>query len=73
MRVGNWKLHVPHKWRRVVTQGKDGQPGKQDSPKIDLSLYNLKDDIGEKIISSSNTHRSLSMGNSQNLDLHIKQ
>ncbi|MFK7790738.1 MAG: sulfatase [Phycisphaeraceae bacterium] len=47
VRVGDWKLHVPHKWRRVVTQGKDGQPGKQDFPKIGLSLYNLKDDIGE--------------------------
>ena len=47
VRVGDWKLHVPHKWRRVVTKGKDGQPGKQDYPKIELSLYNLKDDIGE--------------------------
>jgi len=47
VRVGDWKLHVPHKWRRVATQGKDGQPGKQDFPKIGLSLYNLKDDIGE--------------------------
>ncbi len=47
VRVGDWKLHLPHKWRRVVTQGKDGHPGKQDFPKIGLSLYNLKDDIGE--------------------------
>lgn len=47
VRLGDWKLHVPHKWRRVVTKGKDGQPGKQDYPEIGLSLYNLKDDIGE--------------------------
>lgn len=47
VRVGDWKLHVPHKWRRVVTKGKDGQPGRQDYPKIELSLFNLKNDIGE--------------------------
>jgi arylsulfatase A-like enzyme len=47
VRVGDWKLHVPHKWRKVVTQGKDGQPGEQAYPKIELSLFNLKDDIGE--------------------------
>lgn len=47
VRDGDWKLHVPHKWRKVVTKGNDGQPGKQAYPKIGLSLYNLKDDIGE--------------------------
>lgn len=47
VRVGDWKLHVPHKWRKVVTKGKDGQPGKQAFPKIELSLFNLKDDLGE--------------------------
>lgn len=47
VRVADWKLHLPHKWRKVVTKGKDGQPGKQAYPKIELSLYNLKDDIGE--------------------------
>ncbi|MGB0766361.1 MAG: sulfatase family protein [Phycisphaeraceae bacterium] len=47
VRVGDWKLHIEHKYRRVVTQGKDGQPGKQDYPTLPLSLFNLKDDIGE--------------------------
>ncbi|MEM6504758.1 MAG: sulfatase [Planctomycetota bacterium] len=47
VRVDDWKLHVPHKWRRVVTKGKDGQPGRQDYPTIGLSLYNLRDDVGE--------------------------
>ncbi len=47
VRVGDWKLHVPHGWRRVVEKGKDGQPGPVDHPKIELSLFNLKDDIGE--------------------------
>lgn len=47
VRVGDWKLHIEHNWRRVVSQGKDGQPGRQDSPKIPLSLFNLKNDIGE--------------------------
>lgn len=47
VRVGDWKLHVPHKWRQVVTKGKDGHPGKQAYPKIELSLYNLNEDLGE--------------------------
>jgi len=47
VRVGQWKLHVPHKWRKVVTKGKDGHPGKQAYVPIELSLYNLKDDLGE--------------------------
>jgi arylsulfatase A len=47
VRVGDWKLHLPHKWRRVVEPGMDGQPGPQDYPTIELSLYNLKDDVGE--------------------------
>jgi len=49
VRVGDWKLHVPHKWRRVVKPGKDGQPGPVDFPTLELSLFNLKDDIGETI------------------------
>ena len=47
VRVGDWKLHVPHSWRRVVEKGKDGQPGPEEHIKIELSLFNLKDDIGE--------------------------
>jgi len=47
VRVGDWKLHIPHKWRKVVEPGMDGQPGKQGYPTIELSLFNLKDDIGE--------------------------
>jgi len=47
VRVGDWKLHIEHKWRKVVTQGMDGQPGKQAWPTLPLSLFNLKDDIGE--------------------------
>ncbi|MFN3166295.1 MAG: sulfatase [Phycisphaeraceae bacterium] len=47
VRVGDWKLHLPHKWRRVVEPGKDGQPGPQDYPTIERSLFNLKDDVGE--------------------------
>ncbi len=47
VREGDWKMHAPHKWRRVVKQGMDGRPGPQDFPTIGLSLFNLKDDIGE--------------------------
>ena len=48
VRVGDWKLHTRHKWRKVVTKGKDGYPGKQAYPVIEQSLFNLKDDIGER-------------------------
>ncbi|MGB1125455.1 MAG: sulfatase family protein [Phycisphaeraceae bacterium] len=47
VRVGDWKLHTRHKWRKVVSKGKDGHPGKQAYPVIEQSLFNLKDDIGE--------------------------
>jgi len=48
VRVGDWKLHVPHPYRVVLEQGKDGTAGRQGTGHItELTLYNLKDDIGE--------------------------
>jgi len=47
VRVGDWKLHLPHRWREVVEQGVDGQPGPERQTPISLSLYNLRDDVGE--------------------------
>ncbi|BDS08897.1 arylsulfatase [Oceaniferula spumae] len=49
MRMGDWKLLFPHKWRDArVHPGKDGRPGKYVWLKTGLELYNLRKDIGEK-------------------------
>ena len=47
VRMGDWKLHFPHNYRHVEEPGTDGKPGRNSSPKIELSLFNLRDDIGE--------------------------
>lgn len=47
IRSGDWKLHFPHSYRTVVTPGKDGQPGPYRQAQTGLSLYNLREDIGE--------------------------
>lgn len=47
VRVGDWKLHVPHNHRTVPRIGNDGNPGRQGRGRIELSLYNLATDPGE--------------------------
>ena len=41
---GQWKLHIPHSYRTLVTPGKDGMPGKYKQEKIALSLFDMKND-----------------------------
>jgi arylsulfatase A len=49
VRSGKWKLHVPHKYRTVVEYGSGGTHGKYDyNVKIELSLFDLANDIGEE-------------------------
>ncbi len=48
VRAGKWKLHLPHSYRFIETPGADGKPGKDTYPKIELSLFDLEADIGEK-------------------------
>ena len=45
---GRWKLHLPHKYRRVSHFGKGGNAGKYIHPKIKYSLFDLKNDPYEK-------------------------
>lgn len=47
VRMGDWKLILPHKSQLITEPGKGGYPGKRVRVDIPLSLYNLKDDIGE--------------------------
>ena len=48
VRSGRWKLHFPHIYRHLVTEGQGGIPGKYSSAKIELSLFDLSKDIGEQ-------------------------
>ena len=48
VRSSDWKLHVPHNHRHQnQPAGKDGKPGGESTEKLNLALYNLKDDPGE--------------------------
>jgi arylsulfatase A len=49
IRSGGWKLHFPHGYRALTgTPGKDGKPGGYANQKIELSLYDIEKDVGEK-------------------------
>ncbi len=49
MRSGRFKLHFPHAYRtmRGRQPGEDGIPGKYDSARTGLELYDLEVDVGE--------------------------
>ncbi len=47
IRYGPWKLHLPHRYRKVDQVGNDGMPGTYTHPTTGLELYNLSNDIGE--------------------------
>ncbi|MBA4058322.1 MAG: N-acetylgalactosamine-6-sulfatase, partial [Marivirga sp.] len=48
VRKGKWKLHFPHEYEHVVKAGKDGQRGKTEMIPVELSLFDLGSDPGEK-------------------------
>ncbi len=41
---GRWKLHLPHAYRALVEPGHDGSAGKYKQEKIELSLFDMKND-----------------------------
>ena len=47
LRLGRWKLHLPHGYRTVLEVGRHGHPGRQGRDHIDLSLFDLVADPGE--------------------------
>lgn len=50
VRKGPWKLHFPHRYRHVGDEpGKDGNAAGQMDASIELSLYNLDEDVGETL------------------------
>lgn len=38
---GRWKLHLPHAYRVLETNGADGIPGKYGSARIDTALFDM--------------------------------
>ena len=48
VRSGQWKLHVPHPYQSLESPGKDGSPGKYVRKEIELSLFDLDNDPGER-------------------------
>ncbi|MDZ7723027.1 MAG: sulfatase [candidate division KSB1 bacterium] len=47
VRSGKWKLHVPHDYKGVKQAGMDGEKGTYFYQKIELSLFDLEQDINE--------------------------
>lgn len=47
VRLGPWKLHIPHNYLGVEKAGSGGDVGEYKAGKIGLSLYNLEEDPGE--------------------------
>jgi len=48
VRSGKWKLHFAHSYQSLQVAGKDGKPGRYQTGNIELSLFDLESDIGEK-------------------------
>ncbi len=49
VRGGKWKLHFPHDYRSLTGKpGLDGRPAGYTTAKIELSLFDLENDVGEK-------------------------
>ena len=47
VRVDNWKLHYPHRYRSLTVAGENGQPGKYEQLTIEKSLFDLSSDEAE--------------------------
>ncbi|MCK4645916.1 MAG: sulfatase [Candidatus Aminicenantes bacterium] len=46
---GNWKLHIPHSYRTLVEASNDGAAGKYKQDRIELSLFDMKNDPYEQV------------------------
>jgi arylsulfatase A len=68
---GRWKLHLPHNYRVLETEGADGIPGKYGTAHIDTALFDMvtdpyettnvisdHPDVAAELISLAKTHAS---------------
>lgn len=46
---GKWKLHLPHSYSTLKTQGNDGSAGKYNTIDIELSLFDMVNDPYETV------------------------
>ncbi|MGC9328321.1 MAG: sulfatase family protein, partial [Candidatus Hinthialibacter sp.] len=46
---GHWKLHLPHNYRTLVKAGLDGEAGKYENIKTELTLFDMRTDPFETI------------------------
>jgi arylsulfatase A-like enzyme len=49
VRQGKWKLHRPHYYQSVTDPGTDGRIGRVKQRRTSWALFNLEEDIGERI------------------------
>lgn len=67
---GKWKLHLPHNYRTLISDGADGMPGKYETVEIELSLYDMENDpmettnvikehpeVGDKLLGFADGHK----------------
>jgi arylsulfatase A-like enzyme len=47
VRSGKWKLHFPHDYQALKEKGGDGKPGQYVKTHLELSLFDLENDVGE--------------------------
>jgi len=47
MRSGKWKLHFPHEFRTLKEGGRDGKPGPYLNSRVELSLFDIENDLNE--------------------------
>jgi len=48
IRHNDWKLHLPHRYRRVIEPGDEGERGKYGPGNIETALFHLRTDKGEQ-------------------------
>jgi arylsulfatase A len=47
VRMGRWKLVLPHDFYAVVKPGTDGNPGQHEWAHVSMALYDVLNDVGE--------------------------
>ena len=48
IRKGDWKYHLPHTYKTVVSYGNNGKNGKSEDVELEESLFHLSTDPGEQ-------------------------
>ncbi|MEM7810304.1 MAG: sulfatase [Planctomycetota bacterium] len=49
IRTEDWKLHRPHRFKTIIEPGIDGIPGKTRQIDLGLSLFDMRNGVGERV------------------------